>query len=245
MNRLRMPVITLRRITSLVFVAGLGLLIAAIMREVPLGASPMVVGQEILARAPEEVGAANIVTSVVLAYRGLDTLGELTILFVSALAAGLVLGHPRPEARRDPQAGFILRTGADLLFPFLLALGAYIIIHGHLTPGGGFQGGTILAAAFFLPHLARPGTSFPERAAVLIEGLAGAAFITIGLLGLLEHGHFLAPLLGTGDLGAVFSAGSLPLLYLAVGLKVGAELGGLLGRVAESEAVDRAVTANE
>jgi multicomponent Na+:H+ antiporter subunit B len=238
MNRLRMPVVSLRRISSVLFVAGLGVLIAAVIQDLEFGAAPMVVGQEIVQRAPDEVGAANLVTAVLLAYRGLDTLGELTILFVSALVAGLVLGQPRPDAKRDPDAGFVLRTGADLLFPFLITLGAYIIIHGHLTPGGGFQGGTILAAAFFLPHLARPASGFPERVATVIEGLAGAAFIGIGLLGLLAHDRFLTPLLGQGDLGTVFSAGSLPLLYLAVGLKVGAELGGLVGNLARAEAVD-------
>jgi multicomponent Na+:H+ antiporter subunit B len=70
-----------------------------------------------------------------------------------------------------------------------------------------------------------------------VEGLSGATFIVIGLIALFGTGHFLEPLLARGTLGALFSAGTLPLLYLAIGLKVGAELGGLLGRLAEQEAV--------
>ena len=127
---------------------------------------------------------------------------------------------------------------ADLLFPFLIMLGAYIILHGHLTPGGGFQGGAILAAAFFIPILASPSTPLNHRVSSMVEGLAGAAFIIIGLLALFDKGYFLAPLLGKGEVGQLFSAGSLPLLYMAVGLKVGAELAKLLARLQETEASD-------
>jgi len=111
-------------------------------------------------------------------------------------------------------------------------------LHGHLTPGGGFQGGVVLAAAFFIPVLARPGTTLDHHAVSLIEGLAGAAFILIGLLAMLGGEVFLTPLLDKGALGALFSAGTLPLLYLAVGLKVGAELAGLLAQLAATEAAD-------
>jgi multicomponent Na+:H+ antiporter subunit B len=224
-----------RELSGLLFIAGLGLLLAAVLQEFPFHGAVSGIGDTLLARAPGEVGTANIVTSVVLAYRGLDTLGELTILFAAATAAGLVLGRRRADAPHDPDAGFILKVAADLLFPFLLMIGAYIIVHGHLTPGGGFQGGAILAAAFFVPILASPASPLDHRVGSLIEGLAGATFIVIGLLALFTQGAFLAPLFGTGTVGELFSAGSLPLLYLAVGLKVGAELAGLLARLAETE----------
>jgi multicomponent Na+:H+ antiporter subunit B len=227
-----------RELSGLLLVVGLGLLLGAVLQEFPYVGSLSGIGDNILARAPGEVGTANIVTSIVLAYRGLDTLGELTILFVAATAAGLVLGQRRENAPRDPDAGFILKVGADLLFPFLLVLGAYIIVHGHLTPGGGFQGGAILAAAFFVPILASPASPLDHRLSSLVEGLAGAIFILIGLIGLFGKGSFLTPLFGVGTVGELFSAGSLPLLYLAVGLKVGAELAGLLASLAETEASD-------
>jgi multicomponent Na+:H+ antiporter subunit B len=227
-----------REISSLLFMIGLGLLFGAILQNLPFGEILTGVGPNILDRAPGEVGTANIVTSVLLAYRGLDTLGELTVLFVAATAAGLVLGQRRPEADYDPDAGLILRTAADLLFPFLILVGIYIILHGHLTPGGGFQGGAILAAAFFVPILASPRSPFDHRVSSLVEGLAGSAFIIIGLLALFGGYEFLTPLFGPGEVGQLFSAGSLPLLYLAVGLKVGAELAGLLARLHETEASD-------
>ncbi len=228
-----------REFSSLIFVIGLSLLLLALIKiffveQLVTGG----VGASILAAAPEQVGTANIVTSVVLAYRGLDTLGELTILFVAATGAGLVLGQRRSGAKYDPDAGFILRGAADVLFPFLILLGAYIILHGHLTPGGGFQGGAILAAAFFVPILASPASPLNHRVSSAIEGLAGASFILIGLFGLFGEGDFLVPLFGMGEVGDLFSAGSLPLLYLAVGLKVGAELAGLLAHLHEIEASD-------
>jgi len=230
--------VLLRDYLSLLFIAGLAFLLFVIAGELDFGNAPMQVGQGINQAAPGQVGAANIVTSVVLAYRALDTLGELAILFAAATAGGMVLGRARPDAPRDPEAGFILRTAADLLFPLLLLVGLFVIVHGHLTPGGGFQGGVILAAAFFVPLLARPGTRFGHTGFAVVEGLAGAAFIVTGLLGLFHGGHFLQPLLGTGALGSLLSAGTLPLLYMAVGLKVGAELAGLIARLAEYEAVE-------
>jgi multicomponent Na+:H+ antiporter subunit B len=107
-------------------------------------------------------------------------------------------------------------------------VGVYIILHGHLTPGGGFQGGVILATAFFIPILALPGTPLDHRVVSTVEGLAGAGFIVIGLLALPGGDAFLTPMLGKGAIGQLISSGSLPLLYIAVGLKVGAELAGLL-----------------
>lgn len=220
----------LRQLTSLIFLIGLGLLLASVIKNLPLDTGQ--IGAAIVKIAPTEVGTANIVTSIVLAYRGLDTLGELTILFVAATAAGMVLGRGRIDSSH--KAGFVLRTASLILFPFLIVTGSYIIIHGHLTPGGGFQGGAILAVAFFLPVLASVGDSLDHHTSSVIEGFAGITFIVIGLLALWNHGYFLAPLFGTGNLGELLSAGSLPLLYMAVGLKVGAELASLLVSLAES-----------
>lgn len=224
----------MRNLASLLFVLGLGLLLLILTDLLPFAEPPMRIGSAIQDQAPIEVGAANIVTAVVLGYRGIDTLGELSILFAAATAGGFVLGRRHTKPAADEQAGgFILNAGTDLLFPLLLVVGLCIVLHGHLTPGGGFQGGVIIAAAFFIPVLARPSRSLEHTWLSVVEGLAGGAFILIGLLAILQGGQFLQPLLGPGRLGELLSAGTLPLLYLAVGLKVGAELAGLLARLAE------------
>jgi multicomponent Na+:H+ antiporter subunit B len=223
----------MHKLASLLFALGLAALLMGLAVQLPLGSTPMGVGQAILDRAPGETGSANIVTSVVLAYRGIDTLGELAILFAAASVAGMVLGHGRAKGKPRDDAGLVLRAGSDLLFPLLLTVGFYIVLHGHLTPGGGFQGGVVLAAAFFVSFLARPARQPSHAGITLIEALAGASFIGIGLAAMFGGGAFLQPLLDKGTLGQLVSAGSLPLLYLAVGLKVGAELAGLLAHLAE------------
>ena len=231
----------MQRLMSLIFLTGLGVMLAAIYQQMGINAASVNVGQAINMVSADELGAANLVTSVVLGYRGFDTLLELTILFTAATAAGLVL-HGDVETLSTRPAGFILRAGADLAFPFLLVVGMYIILHGHLTPGGGFQGGVIMATAFFVPLLARPGSPLDHRVTSLIEGIAGAAFIIIGLLAMLDGEAFLTPMLGKGEIGQLLSAGSLPLLYVAVGLKVGAELAGLLSSLATPQQADEGDT---
>lgn len=226
----------MRNLTGLLFAGGLGFMLLAIAGALDFGSPPMLIGGTIQAVAPQETGAANIVTAVVLAYRGIDTLGELSILFAAAGGAGLILGHRRSTAGTQTEGGFVLRHGGALLFPLLMTIGFYIIFHGHLTPGGGFQGGVILAAAFFLPLLARPGASLQHSMLSAIEGFAGASFILVGLIALVQGEAFLRPLLIQDSLGQLLSAGTLPLLYLAVGLKVGAELASLLSHLIQTEA---------
>ena len=231
----------MQRFATLLFLTGLLFLLSVLTGILSFGAPPMLIGQAIQQTAIEDTGSANIVAAVLLGYRGIDTLGELSILFAAATAGGLVLGKrqiTRQDALNEPgsEAGFIFKTAADLLFPLLIVAGLYIVLHGHLTPGGGFQGGVILAIAFFLPVLARPSQHLHHSSLSLVEGFAGSAFILIGLLGLMDGGAFLQPFLDKGVAGELLSAGTFPLLYLAVGLKVGAELAALLSVLNEDEA---------
>ncbi len=226
----------MRDLVALLFVAGLAFLLLVLTLQFPFAASPMHVGTAILQQSAADTGVANLVTSVVLGYRGYDTLGELAILFTAALGVGMVLGQRSTTAAQQAEAGLVLRASADLLFPLLLVVGLYIVFHGHLTPGGGFQGGVVIAVAFFVPVLARPAHSIDHAALLWFEALAGAAFIVIGLLALLNGGQFLQPMLGKGEFGSLLSGGTLSLLYVAVGVKVGAELAGLLLRLAAAGA---------
>jgi multicomponent Na+:H+ antiporter subunit B len=145
-------------------------------------------------------------------------MGELAILFAAATAAGLVLGHPGKTDQAEEAGGFILRAGADLLFPLLIVVGMYIILHGHLTPGGGFQGGVVLATAFVLPVLARPGQVPSHGALAIVEGLAGAVFIATGAAALAYDR------IPDTRARAARRVRRPAHPHLAVGLKVGAEL---------------------
>lgn len=188
-------------------------------------------------RTAADLGAANIVTAIVVTYRGLDTLGEVTVLFLAAAIVGLVLagGHPGQNRPRAP-VGELLTTGTRFLVPIILLLGVYVFINGHLTPGGGFQGGAILASAVLLTLLADPLRHFGHGLIAAIESLAGVFYVAIGLAGLFLAGGFLDNrFLPLGTLGELFSAGAIPVIYSLIGLKVGAEFASMLASLSETE----------
>ena len=204
---------------------------------------------------PVELGAANLVTAVVVTYRGLDTLGEVSVLFVAAAGIALLLGGPRREeddeveplsSRRAP--GEILTTGVQLLLPLVVTFGVYIFLHGHLTPGGGFQGGAVIASAVLLMMLARPRHKVNHGLFTVVESLSGVAYVIIGVLGLVLAGGFLdSRFLPLGSFGTLLSAGAIPVIYTLIGLKVGTELAGVIDvlRSAESNWVPKSERSSE
>jgi multicomponent Na+:H+ antiporter subunit B len=188
----------------------------------------------------QDLGAANIVTAIIVTFRGLDTLGEVTVLFLTAAIVGLVLSQgrrKRDDARRElPPTGELLTTGTRLLVPLILLLGVYVFANGHLTPGGGFQGGAILASGVLLLLLTDPMRRFGHGLIAAIESTAGLFFVGIGVLGVFLAGGFLDNrILPIGELGELFSAGAIPMIYSFVGLKVGAEFSSMLVNLAETE----------
>lgn len=184
-----------------------------------------------------DTGAANIVTAIIVTFRGLDTLGEVTVLFLTAAIVALVLGGQTAgtPSRRWP-VGELLQTGTQLLVPLIVLFGAYVFINGHLTPGGGFQGGAILASAVLLLLLADPTRRFGHRLIARVESVSGLAYVAIGVLGLFLAGGFLDNrILPLGEFGTLLSAGAIPLIYILIGLKVGAEFSSIMASLSESE----------
>lgn len=175
---------------------------------------------------------ANAVSSVNFDQRGLDTLIEESILLGSILASVTLLRHePEEEERQIPPSGTILASTqlvGYLLLPLTLVVGVDVVVHGHLTPGGGFQGGVVLATGIHLLYVAgsfravegiRPLT--PYR---LAEAFAGAAFACLGIATLIAGGGFLANIIDRGTFAQLFSAGTVPVLNGIVGVAVGAGL---------------------
>ncbi len=188
----------------------------------------------------QEIGAQNIVTAIIVTYRGLDTLGEVTVLFLTAAIVALVLTHDRNKgAVRQhvmPPSGELLHTGSQLLVPLIFLLGIYVFVNGHLTPGGGFQGGAILASAVLMMLLTDPLRRFSHRLITVLESISGLFYVTIGILGIVIGGGFLDNhILPLGSFGSLFSAGAIPLIYSLVGLKVGAEFSSMLVSLSETE----------
>ena len=226
----------MRLVVGLILLAVIGVGVATTLAGIPFGAPKTNIGDHYVDNARDETGATNVVTSIVVGYRAFDTLGEVTVLFVAALGLGAVLAAAGGKSGRSgvEPASLILRVGNAFLFPLILLFGAYIFIHGHLTPGGGFQGGAIIASAFLLVYLSSPGRRISRAGARATESLGGLVFVAVGLLGLtLGTHHFLANFLPTGTLNTLLSAGIIPIIYCAIGLKVGSELAGVVDNLVE------------
>ncbi|MFH1447818.1 MAG: MnhB domain-containing protein [Candidatus Micrarchaeota archaeon] len=124
----------------------------------------------------------------------------------------------------------IVRTTAKALMMFILTYGMYVIANGHITPGGGFQGGTIIASAIILGLLAYGKSAsefFEETRLGFAENIGSITYITIAFFGVLVGGEFLQNdgVFGLGDVGKLFSAGFMPPLNAAIGTKVAAGMG--------------------
>ncbi len=182
-----------------------------------------------------ETGSANMVTSIVVNYRSFDTLGEVTVLFVSALGVGLLLSGKRKRQELAFAPSFILKQGARIVFGIMVIFGVYMFTHGHLTPGGGFPGGSIIAAAVLLLYISDNEFKAKVIAFKATEGIAGSLYVIVGLLGLAIGGYFLSNFLPTGTIGELISAGVIPIVYILIGLKVGSELSGIIAGFATKE----------
>jgi len=224
----------MRRIVGILLLIIVALGISLSLAKIPFGTPKTKVGRHYIDEGIEETGAVNIVTSVVVNYRGFDTLGEITVLFIAAIGLGAVLtASVRGETRKKQPASLVLSTGCRLLFPLILVFGTYIFIHGHLTPGGGFQGGAIIASGFLLIYLGCQERRISRVASNLIESLGGLVFVIIGLLGLVFGSYFLLNFLPNGTANTLFSAGIIPIIYIAIGFKVGSELASIIDNLIE------------
>ena len=206
---------------------------------IPLGqpTEPGEVANHYIRHGIDENRGANLVTSVIVNYRGFDTLGEVTVLFLSVAGAGFVLRRREgltPLVARPSSE--ILQTGARMLFAPLIVFGAYIFVHGHLSPGGGFQGGAVVASAVMLLLLADRDHHLPHGFMSWLESAAGLGFVLVGLAGLMISGSFLSNqgVLPLGTWNRLFSGGVIPVLYILVGLTVGTELSALLDTMMNS-----------
>lgn len=175
-----------------------------------------------------QVNSANLVTAVVVTYRGLDTLGEVTILFLTAAIISFFL-KKQSDFRKLRKNSEILKTAATVLFPLMIAFGVYIFINGHLSPGGGFQGGAVIASAVILMLLAFPNAPINHKVLTILESTSGLVFVVLGALGAVIGLGFLDnTILPLGTFGKLVSAGAIPVIYSFIGLKVGAELSNIL-----------------
>ncbi len=213
--------------------------LATTFKAIPFGADrrgdlnhPDKVAAYYLKQSPETLQTANSITAIVVNFRGFDTLGEVTVLFLAATGLASILYRRKEEEEEVERVSLpsssLVRTGAKILFPLMLLLGIYVFIHGHLTPGGGFQGGAIIATGFLLMLITYKHFETNHKVMVWLESLAGLAFVAVGLYGLFAYGSFLQNTQSVGTLNDLISGGLIPLIYIFIGIKVGTELTNIL-----------------
>jgi multicomponent Na+:H+ antiporter subunit B len=229
----------MRRSFIIVIVALFGIVFARLAVDFQERQSLPSLGASYVKLVPQELGTPNVITGILLTFRAFDTLGEVAVLFMVAAVIGMVLGaggqgsegRPAPASKQMQPASEIVQSGAGILFPLIAIFAAYIIMNGHLSAGGGFQGGAVIACGVLLLLLANPHHQLDLEFLNITESAAGVLFVLVGIAGLIFAGGFLDNrVLPLGQFGAFFSAGVIPVLAVLLGIKVGCELSVIIDR---------------
>jgi multicomponent Na+:H+ antiporter subunit B len=176
----------------------------------------------------------DLITLLNFDVRAFDTLGEEFILFASVLGIVLILRQLRGEQEAPHEedadehrfggASAALRALALALIPSIVAIGVYIVVHGQITPGGGFQGGVILATAplgaFLAGRYLRMKAIAPHLVTEWGDAIGAAGYALLGLSGLVFAGTFLKNYIPLGIPGHLLSGGQLDVASVFVGLEV-------------------------
>lgn len=171
--------------------------------------------------------ATNATTTTVMDVRAVDTIGEEFILLAAAVGVIMLLRKlreegdgARPSGRGAPSMP--VRVTCYVLVGPAALLGVYLVAHGAITPGGGFQGGVVLATPSVLMYLAVRARTFKTfhvpKPWEIAQAIAVAAFVAVGFVGLAMGRGFLANILSLGSSpGTILSAGTIPFLNYVAG----------------------------
>ena len=182
-----------------------------------------------------DTGAVNVVAGIILDYRAFDTLGESVVLFTATVTVIFLLKQfkrtqGKDDRRMDDREHYEgmrslpARVVFGITIPFILLYGIYIVVNGHLSPGGGFSGGTILGAALILTHLVF-GERHTERFITVDRSMKVMAvglftYITLKTYHVLTGANGMESVIPLGSAGSIFSAGLIFPLNICVGLIV-------------------------
>ena len=175
--------------------------------------------------AYELTGGTNVVNTVLVDFRGLDTLGEVGVLAVAAIG---LLALLRGNARRRPHTvrpgtdtilnaesvgnNLILVVAARIVIPVIAALAAYLLLRGHYQPGGGFIAALVTGAGVAVAQLPRMAATPLRLQAGTLARVGIAVMVLTGLLGLVQ-GSFLRPLRAEVALGGISTSLSTSLIF--------------------------------
>ena len=202
----------------------------------PLGDYRGPYGNYIAQLAVYERHATDTVNAITYDYRGIDTLGEEFILFASVVGV-LLLFRKQPDEQEGPgapgkqrfsedeiPATDTIRVTMQAMVAAMVVFGIYMASHGQLTPGGGFQGGVILASGPLVVYLAGRVRTFQKIVShpmlEAAEALGAAGYAIIGISALFVSANFLTNWIPLGKTGNLFSSGTIEWISVAVGLEV-------------------------
>ncbi len=179
----------------------------------------------------KDTGAVNIVAGMILDYRAFDTFGESTVLFIAVGAVLILLRNDRlkkgknaDDAMYEPKPDIILQTISKVLIPMALMFGVYVVLNGHLSPGGGFSGGTVIGAALILYCNAFGSAAvqrfFTYKTFNTITVCALGFYAIAKSYSFYTGANHIHSIIGTGVPGDIISAGLILPLNIAVGVVV-------------------------
>ncbi|MBV8455723.1 MAG: sodium:proton antiporter [Acetobacteraceae bacterium] len=200
----------------------------------PFGAHPLPYGDLVNQIGPAERHVTNMVSAVNFDIRGFDTLGEEIMLMTAVTGTAVLLRGRRGEemtakpatipGRLIPPHSEALLIAGRLAIPMTVVFALYVVLHATVTPGGGFQGGVIIASGVLLRFLAEGYESWRRlmRNAVLdaLEGGGAATYAIAGLASMLMGAAFLGNTLPFGELKQMLSGGLMLVLNMAVAFAV-------------------------
>jgi multicomponent Na+:H+ antiporter subunit B len=193
----------------------------------PFGHYPGPYGDLIVKLTEPQRHVANAVTAVVFDYRGLDTMGEELLLFAAASAVALLLRERREHeveeiveaVRSDAVTGFGVAAAV-----LTIVVGLYVVSHGFITPGGGVQGGVVLAAAVILLFLTVDYHRYAKVAKSAyvepLEAFGAGGYVALGLVSFAFGLAFLQNFMELGVFGRLSSGGSAILVSWSSALAV-------------------------
>lgn len=198
------------------------------------GDHPLPYGDMINRLGPLERHVSNMVSAVNFDFRGFDTLGEEIMLMTAVTGTAVLLRGSRGKGLGDkpatipgrliPPHSEALLIAGRLAVPITLVFGIYVVLHATVTPGGGFQGGVIIASAVLLRFLSEGYASWRDlmRSEILdaFEGGGAAMYAIAGLIPMLSGAAYLTNRLPLGQLKQMLSGGLMLVLNFGVGFAV-------------------------
>ena len=183
-----------------------------------------------------DTGAVNIVSGMILDYRAFDTFGESNVLFIAACTVLILMRNDKKkekniasaiaeeEKRYEPKSDSILQKVTFFLFPIIVIFGIYVILNGHISPGGGFSGGAIIGAAFILYSNAygfeKTEQFFTEKTYKWVSFSALTFYCLAKSYSFYTGAHHLESGIPLGVPGAILSSGLILPLNICVGMVV-------------------------